>query len=116
GDGVPENPWRVNGGTANASTDGVPHPSDGTFAPWANVYRFYLDVSNWGNARVITINASALLNGAVQAAPTSPGGSSYALQLAPGQLETAVFSFTTPTPGAAALLGLGAMAGLRRRR
>ncbi|HZW07096.1 MAG TPA: hypothetical protein VFF65_08220 [Phycisphaerales bacterium] len=117
GDGSPEQPWRVNGGNANAAADGVPHPSDGTFAPWANVYRFYVDVTNFNSLRDIILNASALVNGAIQASPTSPGGASYAMQLSPGQLETATYTFTVvPTPGAAAMLGLGGLAAMRRRR
>ncbi|HYD01985.1 MAG TPA: hypothetical protein VEB22_12225 [Phycisphaerales bacterium] len=64
-DGSPEQPWRVNGGNANAAVDGVPHPSDGTFAPWANLYRFYADFQQppvpWSGS--ITIHAHALLTG-----------------------------------------------------
>ncbi|HYD01986.1 MAG TPA: hypothetical protein VEB22_12230 [Phycisphaerales bacterium] len=116
-DGLPEQPWRVNGGPSNAASDGQPHPSDGTFSAWANLYRFYVDFSDVTTLRDITINASALLNGAVQASPTSPGGATYALQLGPGQVLATTFTIRMwPTPGAAALLSLAAVAGLRRRR
>lgn len=117
GDGLPENPWRVNGGTANAAVDGVAYPSDGTFAPWANLYRIIVDVGA-NDGRTITLNAQALLNGAIQAAPTSQGGDSYAMQLSPGQtIQAGAFSFTVvPTPGAAAIVGLGGLAAMRRRR
>jgi uncharacterized protein (TIGR03382 family) len=116
GDGTPENPWGVNGGSHAANVSGTPWPSDGTFAPWANLYRFYVDIGSLANGRVITVNASALLNGAIQAAPTSEGGSTYAMQLSAGQALTTSFTINVPTPGAAAVLGLGGLALGRRRR
>ncbi|HZW06238.1 MAG TPA: hypothetical protein VFF65_03870 [Phycisphaerales bacterium] len=118
GDGLPEQPWRVNGGSANASADGVPHPSDGTFAPWANIYRVWLDIGERDICRDIVLNFSVLVNGAIQASPTSPGGTSYAMQLAPGEVIAGTYIISCiPSPGAAAaLLGLAGVAGLRRRR
>jgi hypothetical protein len=118
GDGVPEQPWRVNGAAANPSQDGTPFASDGTFAPWANVYRFYVDITNFNSVRNIVLNAAGLVNGAIQASPTSQGGATYAMQLSAGQViqAPALTLHVTPTPGAAAVLGLGGLAAMRRRR
>jgi len=115
GDGVPENPWGVNGATHSASLGGTPWPSDGTFAPWANVYRFYIDLS-WATNRVVVLNVSAFVNGSIQAAPTSAGGNTYAMQVAPGQTLTTAYTILIPTPGAAGALAMGALCLGRRRR
>jgi hypothetical protein len=117
GDGIPEQPWRVNGGTQNAAVDGTPFASNGTFAPWANIYRFVLDMGNLTTVRTVVLNASALVNGAIQASPTSPGGAAYAMQLSAGQVVPATFTFGyIPTPGAAGVLALGGFVAARRRR
>lgn len=115
GDGDPDNnPWGINGGAQSA-----PHPSDGTFSPWATLYRVYVDVGSLTTVRTITLNASALLNGAIGANPTDDSFASWAMQLAvqQGQVRTTDFTFAVaPTPGAAAMLGLGGLAAMRRRR
>jgi hypothetical protein len=119
GDGVPEQPWRVNGGGGPANVDGTPFAGDGTFAPWANVYRFYFDVADTVTPRDVVISASALVNGAVQASPTSLGGATYAMQLSAGQTiqaPTFTIHINWPTPGPAAALGLGSLTAMRRRR
>jgi len=117
GDGDPaNNPWGVNGGAQSA-----PVPSDGTFSPWATLYRVYIDLSNLATSRTVVLNASALLNGAIGANPTDDSFSSWAMQLAvqQGQVRTTDFTFVVapiPAPGAAAVLGLGGLAAMRRRR
>ena len=119
GDGLPENPWGVNGAMHPANVSGTPVPNDGTFSPWANLYRFWFDIHDMTTQRTAVISAAALLNGAVQAAPTSPGGATYAMQLSAGQTLQTTFSLQIPawpTPGAASLLALGALTAARRRR
>lgn len=115
GDGDPDNnPWGINGGAQSA-----PHPSDGTFSPWATLYRVYIDLSQLSNTRTVVLNASALLNGAIGANPTDDSFASWAMQLAVQQGQVLGTSFTfqvAPTPGAAAVLGLGGLAAMRRRR
>jgi hypothetical protein len=111
----PSQPWNVNG----ALGAGAPVPSDGTFSPWASVYRVWVDVTNFNAVRDITVSASALLNGALQAAPTDPSQGSWAMQIAVnnGVVANASYVFhVVPTPGAAAMLGLGGLAAMRRRR
>lgn len=109
----PSQPWNVNG----AQGAGSP-VADGQFSPWANLYRVWVDITN-NSARTVTVTASALLNGAIQAAPTDASQASWAMQIAVnnGVVGTASYSFNVvPTPGAAAMLGLGGLAALRRRR
>lgn len=109
-----DNPWGVNGGLPSA-----PVPSDGTMSPWASLYRIYIDVSNLNQVRDVVLNASALLNGAIGANPTDDSFASWAMQLAVNQGQVVGTSFTfhvAPTPGAAAMLGLGGLAAMRRRR
>jgi uncharacterized protein (TIGR03382 family) len=111
----PSQPWNVNG----ALGAGSPVPSDGTFSPWANLYRVWVDITDWTTARIVTINASALLNGALQAAPTDPSQGSWAMQIAVDNGVVATASYIIPifpTPGAAAILGLGGLVVMRRRR
>ena len=119
-DDAPTQPWGVNGATSGASI-GNPVPSDGTFSPWANLYRVWIDITDFNTTRDVVVNASALLNGALQAAPTDASQGSWAMQIAVDQ--GAVMSASTtfhiegiPTPGAAAVLGLGGLAAMRRRR
>lgn len=112
------NPWGVNGGAASAAW-----PSDGTFAPWANLYRVWIDIYDFTN-RSVTIDARGLLNGTVQT--QNIGGDLWPMQVnvPAGQVASSIYILTTsefsfnivPTPGAAAVLGLGGLAALRRRR
>jgi len=119
GDGLPENPWRVNGAATpnGATTSGTPVALN-TWSPWANLYRVWVVPTNSGSERTITLNVSGQLNGTVQAAPTAQAGSNFALQLGAGQTLSAQYAFTygIPTPGAAALMGVGMVAAGRRRR
>ncbi|MDP1661716.1 MAG: hypothetical protein Q8L55_07355 [Phycisphaerales bacterium] len=112
------NPWGVNGGPA-----GPVWPSNGTFAPWANLYRFWIDISDF-SPRTVTIDARGLLNGTVQT--QNIGGGFWLMQtnVPAGQVASSIYELTTssfnfhfvPTPAAAAALGLGGLAALRRRR
>ena len=107
------NPWGVNG-AGNTSGADAPFVPVGEFSPWANLYRIWVDISAF-DGRAVVLNASALLNGSVQTSDV--GGGLYPMQLSPGQTLTAAYTFTvTPTPGAAAMLGLGGLAAMRRRR
>ena len=109
----PSQPWNVNG----AQGSGAPVAA-GEFSPWANLYRVWIDVSS-NAGRVVVVNASALLNGALQAAPTDASQASWAMQIAVdnGVVGGASYTFqVVPTPGAAAMLGLGGLAAMRRRR
>lgn len=111
----PSNPWGVNGSLTPSS----PIPSDGvTWSPWASVYRFVVLPTNSLSQRTITLDAYALINGAVAVRPTDAGLSRYAMEVGPGRNMGATYSFTygIPTPGAAALLGMGALTAGRRRR
>lgn len=115
------NPWAVNGGSAPAA-GGAPGSgntpvANGVFSPWANLYRFIVLVPDHSSNRTVTLNSSAQLNGTVQAAETSAGSGSFAMQLSAASQASATYTFAvTPTPGAAALFGLGALAAGRRRR
>lgn len=107
------NPWGVNGASNNtgAAIDPV---AQGTFSPWANLYRVWVDIASF-SGRTVVINASALLNGSMQTSDV--GGGLFPMQLSPGQTLSTSTTFTVvPTPGAAAMLGLGGLAALRRRR
>jgi hypothetical protein len=112
----PTNPWGING----SQTASAPLPSDGvTWSPWASVYRFVIIPTNVNTQRTITINAFALINGAISVHPTDASLAQYAMEVGPGRSMAADFSFSygiVPTPGAAALLGVGALAAGRRRR
>lgn len=115
GDGNLVNPWNVNGGASSLTAAPI---ANGTFSPWANLFRVWLVPTNSGTMRTITISAAGQLNGTVQAAETSPGSGSWAMQLGPAFQGTAQYSFSygIPTPGAAALMGMGMLAAGRRRR
>lgn len=116
GDGTYHNPWNVNGTTNPDIANSDPTPvALGTFSPWANLYRVWIDVGALTSVRTVTLNASALLNGSAQTQDV--GGGSFPMQLGAGQTLTASYTFTVaPTPGAAAMLGLGGLAAMRRRR
>jgi len=107
------NPWGVNGATNNSGA-AVSPVDQGTFSPWANLYRVWVDVASF-SGRTVVMNASALLNGSVQTSDV--GGGLFPMQLSPGQTLSTSYTFTVvPTPGAAAMLGLGGLAAMRRRR
>jgi hypothetical protein len=112
------NPWGVNGGAASAAW-----PSDGTFAPWANLYRVWIDINDF-TAREVTIDARGLLNGAVQTQHIGGGIWPMQTNVPAGQVQSSIYSLTTsefhfnivPTPGAAAALALGGLTAVARRR
>lgn len=107
------NPWNINGAPAVAGANG-PSVPNGQFSPWANIYRVWVDITS-NDGRTIVLSASALVNGTIQTADV--GGGLFPLQLHSGQVMEASYSFTVvPTPGAAAMLGLGGLAAMRRRR
>ncbi|MFT3684776.1 MAG: MYXO-CTERM sorting domain-containing protein [Phycisphaerales bacterium] len=101
----------------------MPWPSDGTFAPWANLYRVWIDITDF-TSREITIEAGGLLNGAVQTQDIGSGFWPMQVAVPEGQVVGSNFSFETasfhfhfiPTPGAASALALGGLAAVRRRR
>lgn len=119
GEGNLVNPWNVNGTAPSLTATPVPN---GEFSPWASLYRFVviLDGSTVNTQRTIVLNSTVQLNGTLQAAETSPGSGNWAMQLAnPGTVMSAQYSFVwgnVPTPGAAALMGMGMLAAGRRRR
>ena len=112
----PQNPWGVNG--SNFSTP--PVPGDGTFAPWANLYRFYvdLDVSGPGfpfSVEGFSIHAVAMLTVGTGVADEGngvftmlPGGSRF--------IETDFSIYYIPAPAATGILALGGLWASRRRR
>lgn len=121
--GLPVNPWNVNGAAgpsnANPTANAATPVAQGTFSPWANLYRFVVIVTDTTTPRTVTLNSAAQLNGTVQAAPSSAGGNSWAMQLSSPFQASATYSWTyppIPTPGVATLLGLGGLAMARRRR
>lgn len=108
GEGNFSNPWGVNGGAAGAA---VP---TGEFSPWANLYRFYVDIGT-NNGQTVVLNYTVQLNGTLQTQDV--GGGLFPLQLGAAQLVNGSYTFTmVPTPGAAAVLGLGGLVAARRRR
>jgi MYXO-CTERM domain-containing protein len=91
-----------------------------TISPWANMYRFLFSPrTNVGDrARQVTITADGRLrwgglqqvfNGLNIVSPSTVGAT-------PAFRTTASVTFTVPTPGAAAMLGLAGLAVTRRRR
>ncbi len=91
-----------------------------TVSPWANLYRFFFAPrTNVGdNERQVTVTAAGRLRwggsqgnvgGLNIVSPSSVGAT-------PAFFSSASATFTVPTPGAAALLGLGGLAVARRRR
>ncbi|MFT3686324.1 MAG: hypothetical protein QM783_15625 [Phycisphaerales bacterium] len=112
----PSQPWNVNG----AGGAGSPVAA-GAFSPWASLYRVWIDITDFNTTRDVVVNASALLNGAIQAAPNDASQQTWAMQIAVDNGVVANASYTfhipgVPTPGAAAVLGLGGLAAMRRRR
>jgi MYXO-CTERM domain-containing protein len=109
----PSQPWNVNG----ALGAGSPIPSDGTFSPWASVYRVWLDVpAGWHQVGVVTIEASALLTGAATAAPVDPSLTTWEMVEGGSAMVTASYAFSSPSPGGAGLAMVGAAWASRRRR
>ncbi|MFT3686663.1 MAG: hypothetical protein QM783_17380 [Phycisphaerales bacterium] len=107
----PTNPWGVNGALTGPS---VGHPvPPGEFAPWANLYRVWVDIGNTTTPRTVTLNASAWLNAGVRIREAG----FWEMFYSEGQLLSAEYSFTiAPTPGAAVLLALTLPLAGRRRR
>jgi MYXO-CTERM domain-containing protein len=88
--------------------------TDGSFTPWVNIYAFSVNTTNLQNNLVnISIFASANVGVAVQ---TQGSNDVIDLLASPVNVSGAGSVLFTPTPGAAALLGLGALAAGRRRR
>lgn len=85
--------------------------TNGSFSPWANLYSFTVTASSFGT---VTLNASGSLNIAVSVTDTG----NWTPDLLPFvTAANTTFSFNyIPTPGAAALLGLGGLMAARRRR
>lgn len=106
-------PWGVNGAS---NTSGADYPSVpvGLFSPWANLYRFYLDI-NFQVAHFFNISATAALTGSMSVVPASPGSDVFLMQTGATQTLTATYTFFIPTPSTSAMLGLGAIVTLRRR-
>jgi hypothetical protein len=117
--------WRGNSfasTTPNPDPDGDPLPlpnpflstlvTDGSFSPWANLYSFTVTASSFGT---VVVNASGGLN--IARFVTNANGP-WEPDLLPNVTSaTTAFSFNyIPTPGAAALLGLGGLMAARRRR
>ncbi len=95
----------------NYGSDGTGAYGAGEFAP---VYRmvFFPRPDFTGNAvRNVTVAVTGMSARYIHTVNGTLGVAATAVNLAPQN-----FSFQVPTPGAAALLGLGALAGLRRRR
>jgi hypothetical protein len=118
GDGDPDNnPWGINGGAQSA-----PMPSDGTFSPWASLYRIWVDIPAHAPSQPgqmpgfgLYLSASAYLTGSVGVVPTDGSFSSWQMQEGPGQFLTASWGMI-PTPSAATAFALGALAAAQRRR
>jgi uncharacterized protein (TIGR03382 family) len=106
--------------TASSNSDGDPiaNPfvatlvTDGSASVWANLYSFTASADN--GAGSVTVSASGFVNIAAFFADVG-GNWTSDLLAAPTQVST-TFSWIIPTPGAAALLGLGGLVAGRRRR
>jgi hypothetical protein len=85
--------------------------TDGSFSAWANLYSFTVTASSFGT---VNVNASGALNLAVSVTDTGTWTPDLLPSVTPA---STAFSFNyIPTPGAAALLGLGGLMAARRRR
>jgi hypothetical protein len=110
GDGLSENPWGING-----SSNPSPPITPNVFSPWANLYRFWVDVTDVSVARNLTLSVHAQLNGTRHTADIGSGN--YLMELGAGQTLTTGYTYLVPAPGAAVPSGaLLALAGTRRRR
>jgi MYXO-CTERM domain-containing protein len=116
-DGNPGEPGTVPGAGAPTQV------AAGEFSAWTNLYRLvFVPAPNDGTElpdRQVTVSFSGVLNfGSAFAFNETTG--SWLLTSTAGRTITAAdpvsATFTVPTPGAAALLGLGGLAAFRRRR
>lgn len=111
--------------SANNGTGGVNYSGNdqdqslaGTQAPWQALYhlvfvpRFNSPATGSDSARNVTVNFS----GYARAAVTSTYGAGTSQTANPTTAVSASITFQVPTPGAAALLGLGGIFAGRRRR
>lgn len=120
GDGLPENPWGVNGSSFPAYLSGGPIPGNGTFSPWASVYRFYMDLDTSGPGFPFADEHYSLIAGltiTAAAGVRDDGNGVFTMLPGPSQHFDLESSYTyVPSPGASTLLALGALAVLGRRR
>lgn len=114
--GEPSQPWNVNG----ALGAGAPVAPE-AFSPWANLYRFWVDISSYATLPPghfpgdgLYITASAQLFGSLRAAPTDPSMTTWAMVMGPGQLMTATWGI--PSPSACSVLVFASAFVTRRRR
>ena len=116
-DGDPNNPGTVPGAGAPTAV------AAGEFSAWANLYRLvFVPAPNAGTelpGRSVTVSFSGVINFGSAFAFNDTAGS-WLLTSTAGLTVSAnspvSATFTVPTPGAAALLGLGGLAAFRRRR
>lgn len=110
----------VNGLVQNPGTVGTTPIAIGTFSPWYNLYRIYFDPkpNNTDPVRDVTVSLQARIQGLVRwtgsAFSTGSATNGGLREYTGANVLTATFQ--VPTPGAAALLGLGGLIAGRRRR